>query len=125
MNAVVLPTQVRAGNRREQSAVMEVAVHLQATVMAPEAALRRANVWLSMYAGHLLQAEEPELILGEPLRWRFRILRSAPRLDAPGHTHCQGIGTLLMDAVSGEVIEPKETIESLITNADAHIGRPA
>jgi hypothetical protein len=122
---MVLPTPVRVGSRQVLDAIMEVAVHLQATVIAPEAAQRKANIWLSMNAGHLLMAEEPELILSDPLQWRFRILRSVPRLDEPGHARRQEIGTLLMDAISGEVIEPKKILEELIANVDALVGRPA
>ena len=48
--------------------LMQVAVHIYAEVLTPNVAQQRANVWLTMNAGHLLQVNNPELILGDMLQ---------------------------------------------------------
>jgi hypothetical protein len=40
----------------------KVAVHIDTEVLHPEVARRKANAWLLLYAGHLLRADNPELI---------------------------------------------------------------
>ena len=64
MASMILPAHSQTGNGAE--AKLQVNVHVQATVTAPEVATHKANVWLSMNAGHLLMAENPELLLDEP-----------------------------------------------------------
>jgi hypothetical protein len=83
--------------------VMQVTVHIQADVIAPAFALKKANVWLSMNAGHLLLAENPELVLGESLMWRFDVIRSLPSRTRPGTARRSFLGRMQMDAVSGEI----------------------
>ena len=117
MASMILPAHNQAGNGAE--AKLQVNVHVEATVMAPEVAARKANVWLSMNAGHLLMAENPELLLDEPLRWRFDVILSKPRLDRPGHTTRRFIGRMLTDAITGEVNEPEVLIKEFIASADA------
>jgi len=115
---MVLPVQNRFGNGKPAEQ-MEVNVHLQATVMAPEMARHKANVWLSMNAGHLLLAESPELVLDEPLQWRFHVTRSVPRRDKPGATHKSEIGHMRLNATTGEILNPIPLIQELTANADA------
>lgn len=119
MTAMVLPVQNRFGNGKPTEQTMQVSVHLQATVMAPEMALHKANVWLSMNAGHLLLAEDPELLLADPLQWRFPITRSVPRRDKPGAVHKRAIGHMQMNATTGEILNPDPLIQELTANADA------
>jgi hypothetical protein len=124
MTAMVLPIQHRPNHDRKSGAVMEVNVYLQATVIAPEVARRKANVWLSMNAGHLLLAEDPELVLDDPLQWRFSVVRSLPNLDKPGTAQRSQIGRIQMNAGTGEILHPDSLIQELTANADA-LGRSA
>ena len=71
-----------------------------------------------MNAGHLLMAENPELLLDESLRWRFDVILSKPRLDRPGHATRRFIGRMLTDAITGEVDESESLIKELIASAD-------
>ncbi len=116
MASMILPAHSQTGNGAE--AKLQVNIHIQATVMAPGVATRKANVWLSMNAGHLLLAENPELLLDEPLRWRFDVILSKPRLDRPGHATRRFIGRMLTDAITGEVDESESLIKELIASAD-------
>ena len=119
MTAMILPALGKTGVPRGMAGLLQVSVHLQATVMAPEVARHKANVWLSMNAGHLLLAENPELILSERLEWRFDVVRSVPRRDKPGTVRRSALGRMLMDAMTGEIVDPESLIKELTTSADA------
>lgn len=122
MTAMVLPVRQRPKPGRLSDALLEVNVHLQATVMAQEIARHKANSWLSLHAGHLLLAEDAELILGDPLQWRFLVIRSLPRRDKPGTVQRNEIGRMKMNATTGEILHPETLIEELTANADALAG---
>lgn len=109
--------KIKLSDRSPQ--VMQVTVHITADVMAPAFALKKANVWLSMNAGHLLLAENPELVLGEPLQWRFDVIHSLPSRTKPGTARRSFLGRLQMDAVSGEIYNQEQLIKELTANADA------
>ena len=104
---------------------MQVTVHINADVMAPAVASSKANVWLSMNAGHLLLAENPELVLREPLQWRFDVIRTIPNRLMPGKVQRVYLGRLHMDAASGEIRDQDHLIEELTANADALAVRAA
>ena len=117
MASMILPAHSQEWNGTEAS--LQLNIHIRATVMSPEIAARKANVWLSMNAGHLLMAENPELLLDEPLRWRFDVILAKPRLDRPGHVTRRFIGRMLTDAITGEVNEPETLVKELTASADA------
>jgi hypothetical protein len=117
MVAMVLPADRGPGNHTD--ALLQVSVHLQVTVMAPEAARHKANVWLSMNAGHLLLAEDPELVLNEPLRWRFDVVRSLPRRARLGTVQRNIVGRIHVDAVSGEIVNSETLVEELTASANS------
>jgi hypothetical protein len=104
---------------------MQVNVYIRADVMAPAMALRKANAWLSMNAGHLLVAENPELVLREPLQWRFDVIYSLPNRRQPGTVQRSYLGRLHMDAISGEVSEQEQLLKELTANAEALAVRAA
>ncbi len=120
MTEMVLPIS-DGGKFGEDQATerMQITVHIQAEVLAPNQARRRANLWLTMNAGHLLMVKNPELILGESLQWRFDVFLSVPQHDQPGSIRQNQIGAIRLDALTGEVVEPAALIEALQTNASA------
>ena len=101
---------------------MEVVVHIQAEVLNPAVARRKANYWLAMNAGHLLLAENPELLLTDALQWRFDVFLSKPCLEEPGSVSRMQIGRLRLDAVTGEVADSDRLAEEFIAHADAFAG---
>jgi hypothetical protein len=121
MNVLVLPAQheVSPALRNGADEMLQVSVHLQATVMTPGAARHRANVWLSMNAGHLLLADNPELVLCQSLEWRFDVVRSLPLRSTPGAVQRNVVGRVHMDAVTGAITDPEALIAELTQNADA------
>lgn len=98
---------------------IELLVHVQARVLAPAVARRKANVWLLMNAGNLLRADNPELVMGELLLWRFDVIRGMPDLSRPGSAFIHTIGRMSLDATTGEVIAPQDLLTNLHANANA------
>ena len=90
---------------------LQVSVHVQAEVTAPEVARRQANVWLLEHVGNLLRAENPELILGEQLVWRVDVVLTRPDVGAVGR-----IGRLELGAVTGKVLSDVATAQELTAN---------
>jgi hypothetical protein len=93
---------------------MQVNIHVLAEVIAPEVARRRANVWLLEQVGNLLQAETPELLVGERLLWRTDVRLTTPHRGVVGR-----VGRLTLDALTGEVLVEPETIAELQEYAGA------
>lgn len=91
---------------------LQISVHLQTDVVAPEIARRRANTWLLEHAGNLLRAEAPELILGDRLVWRVDVVLTNPKIGVVGP-----VGRVEVDAATGEVLAETTAAEELIANA--------
>lgn len=127
MHRTVLPLRADTSQQRplKSGESLQVAVHIDAEVMAPERAQHTANVWLVMNAGHLLLAENPELLLNEPLQWRFDVFLTTADLTKPGTVTRALLGRMVMDAINGAVIEPDALIEELTTHAVARSARAA
>ena len=121
MTAMVLPTPVghKASTDTGAESHIQVMVHIQTEILDPEFVRRRANIWLSMNAGHLLMVENPELVLLDPLQWRFDVFLSVPRQDQPGSVTRNRIGQIRLDALTGKVIDPDLLVEDLTANAGA------
>ena len=80
MNELVIPAEPSQIDGTQY----HVSVFVQADVLNPEIVRHKANLWLGMNVGNLLAAENPELLLGEILRWRFDVFLTQPILDVPG-----------------------------------------
>jgi hypothetical protein len=87
---------------------VNVFVHIEAQVLAPDVARRKASGWLIDNAGNLLHAEQPQLLLGEKVAWQFQVALTSPRRGTVGY-----VGLLQMDAVTGEVMLPETTIATI------------
>jgi hypothetical protein len=127
---ILAPSEQQVANDRSNMAPatrghVQVMVHVQAEVLEPEAARRQVNIWLSMNAGHLLLAENPELLLSEPLLWRFDVLLSVPRLSQPGTVRRRRIGQIRINATTGDVVDPEMLIADLTAHANALARRAA
>jgi hypothetical protein len=120
MTTTILPiAQTGASTASPPTTTMRVMVHIQAEILEPHTAQRRANVWLAHYAGHLLMAAHPELILAEPLQWRFDVVLSRPQHDRPGSITQHTLGRLYLDARTGEVLAPDALLADLTAHAAA------
>lgn len=97
---------------------MQVMINVQAEVLNPEIARRKANVWLLENVGNVLHAENPELVLGDHLYWRFEVFLSLVNLSQPGTGERRRLGQMMIDAVNGQVQSPAQLTEYLQTNAE-------
>jgi hypothetical protein len=104
---VVIQTPVTNDAKR-----INLVVHISTEVIAPEVARKRANGWLVDNVGNLLLAETPELLAGEKMVWRIQVVLSYPTRGRVGT-----IGTIDLDAVTGEVLANDAVIERLHTDA--------
>lgn len=121
MTIMTVPTKTKRGitPRSEAELRMQVTVHVDTEVLDPEVARRKANVWLLETVGNLLGAENAELILSEPLRWRFDVILGLPDLERPGAGDLFRIGKIEVNATSGEILNQPELVEELHTSAAA------
>lgn len=121
MTIITVPTKMKRGFNPPRSieARMQVTVHIDTEVLDPEVARRKANVWLLETIGNLLGAENAELILGEPLRWRYDVILGLPNLDHPGAGDLFRVGMIEVNAVDGEILNQQELAEELNKNAAA------
>ncbi|MEZ4708327.1 MAG: hypothetical protein R3A44_14035 [Caldilineaceae bacterium] len=118
MTNMILPIDAAVSTAAVESR-LHVAVHIQADVLEPETARRCANRWLLLQVGNLLRAEQPELVLGQQLLWRFNVLLAVPDLLQQGRGQVNPIGHLHLDAVTGEAVVSEDFIQSLLDNANA------
>ena len=92
---------------------LQISVHILAKVISDETARREANYWLLENVGNLLRADNPELVLGEQLIWRFDIVLTPPTRGQVGL-----VGRLELDAITGKVLAEELTprAHALIAN---------
>lgn len=93
-----------------------VNVHIEADVLPMEVARRKANVWLLANVGNLLGAENPELIIKDKLMWRVDVI-----LTSPTRGHLGKVGSLCLDAVTGEALPTTNLIDELTANAEKFV----
>lgn len=121
MTILTVPTKTKReiGARNNAEARMQVTVHIDTEVLDPEIARRKANVWLLETVGNLLGAENSELILSEPLRWRYDVILGLPDLNNPGSGDLFRVGMIEVHAVTGEVLNQLRLAEELHASAAA------
>jgi hypothetical protein len=112
---VVIPVSSLDAPSAAQS--VQVNIHVQAPVVSPELARRRANVWLLEHAGNLLRAETPELIAGEKLTWRLDVVLTSPARGVVGR-----VGQLEVDPATGDVLADKSLVKEIVAHAQALAG---
>jgi hypothetical protein len=108
LSTAVLPVT----ERRDQRMLLNV--HLRAEILGPEQICRKANMWLLEHVGHLLRAEDPEIVIGEELTWRVTVALTSPEKGRIGP-----VGQLHLLAETGNVQVWDGMIEEFIANASA------
>lgn len=77
--------------------------------VSPDAARRRANGYLGLHVGVLLGASDPRLIVGERPYWKLAVNLHLPSIGYVGQ-----VGTITVDAITGDVIPVAgETIQAI------------
>lgn len=81
--------------------------------VSPDTARRRANGYLGMNVGVLLGTSDPRLIVGDRPIWKLAVNLHLPNIGYVGQ-----VGTIAVDATSGDVIPASaDTIESIRNRA--------
>lgn len=68
--------------------------------VSAEEARRTVARWLRREVSHLLGADAPVLIVGEPTQWRIPVHFSLPHIGVMGH-----VGDIHVNALSGELLD--------------------
>ena len=98
----------------------QLLVNIQTDVLDSEVVRRQANVWLLTHAGNLLAAENPELLLSEPLQWRFDIRLTLPDADLSHPLVTDIIGKIHCHAITGEPLINPENIKNFVHELQTH-----
>ena len=69
--------------------------------VSPDMARRRANGYIGMHIGILMGSSHPQLVLGDAPVWKLAVDFHLPSVGYVGQ-----VGTLCVDAITGEVIPP-------------------
>ena len=117
MTAIVIPLSHDARGKTTSSERIQIVVNIQVEVLDAELVRRKANVWLLENVGNLLGAENPELILGERLLWRYEVILGLPSLEQPGTGNLYRVGQIVLDAVTGEIQNSDGLAEELQVHA--------
>ncbi|MFN8488321.1 MAG: hypothetical protein U0350_12055 [Caldilineaceae bacterium] len=120
MTTMVVPTEQTNLQTKKSQPKFRIAVHIDTEVLDPEVARRKANVWLLLYAGHLLRADFPELILEKELMWRYAVVLTSPQGGDVGR-----IGQIHVQATTGEVVVSESLSSELLANAKLLIAQRA
>ena len=91
---------------------INLVVHINADILSPLSARRRANGWLLDNVGNLLHSESPQLVAGDRILWRVQVVLTSPSRGSVGV-----IGALDLDAITGEVIADGAIIDLLHQHA--------
>ncbi len=85
-----------------------ITVHATIDVDAPSAR-RKATGWLASEVGNLLLGGDPALVIADRTVWRVPVLLTSPERGVVGQ-----IGTVDVDATTGEVLSDDRLIQELI-----------
>ena len=93
-----------------------VTVLVQPEIISADKARKRANGWLAMNIGHLLRANNPELILTPAfqLHWQVGIMLTSVEGKILGQ-----VGLLELDIVTGKILSDINLYNDIISQVNA------
>lgn len=103
---VLLPS---GGGNLPETDYADIVLHVNVRIMSATRARRKANGRLAMEAGDRLLAGEPELIIGEQLRWRVPVHWTSPTKGVL----VERVYDLMVDAVTGDVPGEQAQIQAI------------
>jgi hypothetical protein len=80
-------------------------------IINESAAQKKVTKWLVSEVGNLLMAGIPELVIGPQTVWRVPVLLTSSAVGIVGK-----IGFINVEADTGDLLIPPESIEQLLTN---------
>lgn len=92
---------------------LEITVSVSATIEVDVVtAQRKATAWLVSAVGNLLIGDTPSLVISQRTVWRVPALLTSPTRGVIGQ-----VGTVDVDAVTGEVLTDPQLTQDLLTHA--------
>jgi len=92
---------------------LDITVSVSATIEVDVVtAQRKATAWLVSDVGNLLIGDTPALVIGQRTVWRVPALLTSPTRGVIGP-----VGTVDIDAVTGEVLTDPQLTQDLLTHA--------
>lgn len=97
-----------------QNETVLIDVQVKAEVISSDVARRKATVFLGMHVGNLLRADNPELLLSDPLIWRMDVILTSPSVGT-----VMTLGSMKVNALTGKVQRRKQLTDQLTTKLHA------
>ena len=95
------------------SAQVDIQLHISAQVnITPFIARQKVNLLMLDQVGSLLHGGEPELLVSGRLYWRVPVMLSTPSRGLVGQ-----VGTVRVDAQTGEVLADDEMLKDIAEHA--------
>jgi hypothetical protein len=79
-----------------------------------QTARRKVTAWLVSEVGNMLVGEMPQLVIGERTLWRVPVMLTSSRVGSVGQ-----VGTVDVDAVTGELVVDEQMRERILDNVKA------
>ena len=92
---------------------LDITVSVSATIEIDAlTAQRKVTAWLVGEVGNLLLGDTPALIIGPGVVWRVPVLLTSPTRGVIGQ-----VGTVDLDAASGQILADPQLAQELVTHA--------
>jgi hypothetical protein len=120
MSTTTVPQVILNGPGLATGGHLDITIAIRATIEVDAAtAQRKATGWLVSEVGNLLLGDTPSLVITDRAVWRVPVLLTSPEIGVVGQ-----VGTVDVDAQTGDVLANAELIEDLIKRG-RHLARSA
>jgi hypothetical protein len=118
MDTTITPQVTLHGPGLTESGRLDITIAIRATIEVDAATARRkVTGWLVSEVGNLLMGDDPALVIAERVSWRVPVLLTSPERGVIGQ-----VGTVDVDAQTGDVLSSAELIQELIERG-RHLAR--
>jgi len=118
MSTTTVPQVILNGPGLATGGHLDITIAIRATIEVDAAtAQRKATGWLVSEVGNLLLGDTPSLVIADRAVWRVPVLLTSPEIGVVGQ-----VGTVDVDAQTGDVLANAELIEDLIKRG-RHLAR--
>ena len=118
MSTTTIPQITLNGPGLATSGQLDITIAIHTTIEIDAAtAQRKATGWLASEVGNLLLGDVPSLIIAERAVWRVPVLLTSPEYGVVAQ-----VGTVDVDAQTGDVLADTELIQELVKRG-RHLAR--
>jgi hypothetical protein len=114
------PTITLSGDGIQDTQELNISISVVATInVDAKTARRRVTAWLVSEVGNMIIGDAPQLVIGKRSTWRVPAILTSSSAGTVGQ-----VGTVDVDAESGEIIVSEELREQILDNVK-HLASPA